>query len=104
MVLKFEFVQMLFYCVVNVCDGLLLFYQIVIVKLVCNQVGFDVVNEVVQVMGGFGYSQELLVEYCMCWMCGWMIVGGLMEIFKNCIVEFVFDCWFDQCGQVECGC
>ena len=38
-------------------------------------------------MGGMGYTQETLVEYCLRRCRGWMIAGGSIEILKNRIAE-----------------
>src|SRR5262249_39138830 len=35
-----------------------------IAKIACNRAGFNVANEAMQAMGGTGYSQDSLVEYC----------------------------------------
>jgi alkylation response protein AidB-like acyl-CoA dehydrogenase len=67
-----------------------------IAKAFCNQAGFDVANEALQVMGGSGYSQEDLVEYCVRRCRGWMIAGGSIEILKNRIAEGVFERSFSQ--------
>ena len=67
-----------------------------IAKAFCNQAGFDVANEALQVMGGMGYSQEALVEYCVRRCRGWMIAGGSIEILKNRIAETVFARSFSQ--------
>jgi alkylation response protein AidB-like acyl-CoA dehydrogenase len=67
-----------------------------IAKAYCNQAGFDVANEALQAMGGTGYSQDLLVEYCMRRCRGWMIAGGSIEILKNRIAEGVFGRSFSQ--------
>ena len=67
-----------------------------IAKAFCNQAGFDVANEALQVMGGLGYSQEELVEYCLRRCRGWMIAGGSIEILKNRIAEAVFERTFSQ--------
>ena len=67
-----------------------------IAKAFCNQAGFDVANEALQVMGGLGYSQEELVEYCLRRCRGWMIAGGSIEILKNRIAEAVFERSFPQ--------
>jgi alkylation response protein AidB-like acyl-CoA dehydrogenase len=50
-------------------------------------------------MGGLGYSQEELVEYCLRRCRGWMIAGGSIEILKNRIAEAVFDRSFPQRQQ-----
>ena len=65
-------------------------------KLACNQAGWDVANEALQVMGGTGYSQESLVEYCVRRIRGWMIAGGSIEMLKNRIAEGVFERTFSQ--------
>ena len=67
-----------------------------IAKAFCNQAGFDVANESLQVMGGLGYTQEELVEYCVRRCRGWMIAGGSIEILKNRIAESVFERSFPQ--------
>jgi len=67
-----------------------------IAKVFCNQAGFDVANEAIQIMGGMGYSQDSLVEYCMRRCRGWMIAGGSIEILKNRIAEGVFGRAFSQ--------
>ena len=67
-----------------------------IAKAYCNQAGFDVASEALQVMGGLGYSQEVLVEYCLRRCRGWMIAGGSIEILKNRIAEAVFERSFSQ--------
>ena len=60
-----------------------------IAKHACNQWGFEVANESLQILGGAGYSQDLLLEYCMRRCRGWMIAGGSLEILKNRIAEGV---------------
>jgi alkylation response protein AidB-like acyl-CoA dehydrogenase len=67
-----------------------------IAKAFCNQAGFDVANESLQVMGGLGYTQEELVEYCLRRCRGWMIAGGSIEVLKNRIAESVFERSFPQ--------
>jgi alkylation response protein AidB-like acyl-CoA dehydrogenase len=67
-----------------------------IAKAFCNQAGFDIANEALQVMGALGYSQEDLVEYCVRRCRGWMIAGGSIEILKNRIAEAVFERSFPQ--------
>jgi len=67
-----------------------------IAKAFCNQTGFEVASEALQVMGGLGYSQEELVEYCLRRCRGWMIAGGSIEILKNRIAEAVFERSFSQ--------
>jgi hypothetical protein len=49
-----------------------------------------------QVMGGTGFSEASLVDYCMRRTRGWMIAGGPVEILKTRIAEGVFDRRFPQ--------
>lgn len=65
-------------------------------KLACNLAGWEVANEALQVMGGMGYSQECIVEYCVRRTRGWMIAGGSIEMLKNRIAEGVFERSFSQ--------
>lgn len=65
-------------------------------KLACNLAGWEVANEAMQVMGGMGYSQEAIVEYCVRRTRGWMIAGGSIEMLKNRIAEGVFERQFSQ--------
>jgi alkylation response protein AidB-like acyl-CoA dehydrogenase len=67
-----------------------------IAKAFCNRAGFEVASEALQVMGGTGYSQELLVEYCLRRCRGWMIAGGSIEMMKNRIAEGIFGRSFAQ--------
>ncbi|MDH4093733.1 MAG: acyl-CoA/acyl-ACP dehydrogenase [Betaproteobacteria bacterium] len=67
-----------------------------IAKAFCNQAGFEIANEALQVMGGTGYSQEVLVEYCVRRCRGWMIAGGSIEMMKNRIAEGIFGRSFSQ--------
>lgn len=67
-----------------------------IAKAFCNQAGFDVCNEAMQIMGGMGYTDESLVEYCFRKCRGWMIAGGSIEILKNRIAEGIFERTFSQ--------
>jgi alkylation response protein AidB-like acyl-CoA dehydrogenase len=67
-----------------------------IAKYACNTAGFEVANEAIQILGGAGYSQDLLVEYCFRRCRGWMIAGGSLEILKNRIAEGVLGRTFSQ--------
>jgi alkylation response protein AidB-like acyl-CoA dehydrogenase len=69
-----------------------------IAKAYCNQAGFEIASEALQVMGGLGYTQEELVEYCLRRCRGWMIAGGSIEILKNRIAEALFERSFSQRG------
>jgi alkylation response protein AidB-like acyl-CoA dehydrogenase len=97
MAIKLEAAQLLLYrAAVNADRGLPSAYETAVAKAACNQTGFEVASESVQVMGATGYSRETLVEYCMRRCRGWMIAGGSIEILKNRIAEHVFDRRFDQ--------
>jgi len=67
-----------------------------IAKAYCNQAGFEIASEAMQVMGGMGYTEETLVEWCFRKCRGWMIAGGSIEILKNRIAESVFERTFSQ--------
>jgi hypothetical protein len=97
MAIKLESAQLLLYrAAVNADRGLPSAYETALAKAACNQTGFEVANDCIQVMGAFGYSSESLVEYCMRRTRGWMIAGGSIEMLKNRIAEHVFDRRFDQ--------
>ena len=72
-----------------------------IAKAFCNQAGFEIANEALQIMGGTGYSQEVLVEYCLRRCRGWMIAGGSIEMMKNRIAEGIFGRSFSQRPERE---
>ncbi len=100
MAIKLESAQLLLYrAAANADRGFPSAYETTIAKAACNQTGFEVASEAVQVMGALGYSRETLVEYCMRRCRGWMIAGGSIEILKNRIAEHIFDRRFDQRGR-----
>ncbi len=97
MKIKLDAGQMLLYrAAANADGGFPSPQETAIAKAFCNQAGFDIANESLQVMGAMGYSQELLVEYCLRRCRGWMIAGGSIEILKNRIAESVFGRSFSQ--------
>lgn len=97
MALKLESAQLLLYkAAINADQRLPSAYDTTLAKLACNQAGFEVANEAVQIMGGMGYSQETLAEYCMRRARGWMIAGGTIEMMKNRLAEHIFDRRFSQ--------
>ncbi len=83
----------------NAGDGLPLPQDTAIAKLACNEAGFFAANEAMQVMGGLGFSEESIVQYCFRRTRGWMIAGGSIEILKNRIAEGIFDRRFSQRGE-----
>ena len=97
MKIKLDAGQLLIYrAVANAVDGIPSAADTAIAKAFCNQAGFDICNEAMQVMGGMGYTQETLVEYCFRKCRGWMIAGGSIEILKNRIAESIFERSFSQ--------
>ena len=67
-----------------------------IAKAFCNRAGFETASEAMQILGGAGYSQDSLVEYCFRRTRGWMIAGGSPEMMKNRIAESIFERRFSQ--------
>jgi alkylation response protein AidB-like acyl-CoA dehydrogenase len=104
MKIKLDAGQLLLYrAAANADKGFPSAEETAIAKAFCNQAGFDVANEALQVMGGLGYTQEELVEYCVRRCRGWMIAGGSIEILKNRIAEAVFERSFSQRGGSKDG-
>jgi alkylation response protein AidB-like acyl-CoA dehydrogenase len=97
MLLELEMAQLMLYrAALEGEHGLPSAQSTALAKLACNQAGWKVANEALQVMGGTGYSQESLVEYCVRRIRGWMIAGGSIEMLKNRIAEGVFERSFAQ--------
>jgi hypothetical protein len=97
MAMKLEQARLMLYkAVLEGEDGLPSAQSTAMAKLACNLAGFEVSNEALQIMGGTGFSQDSLVEYCVRRTRGWMIAGGSIEILKNRIAEGVFDRSFSQ--------
>ncbi|MGJ9413710.1 acyl-CoA dehydrogenase family protein [Aeromicrobium sp. CF4.19] len=98
MAVKLEAAQLLLYRAAAQVDenGLPSAHDTALAKFACNAAGFDVANAAMQTMGGLGYSQESLVEYCVRRTRGWMIAGGSTEMLKNRIAEGVFGRRFSQ--------
>jgi alkylation response protein AidB-like acyl-CoA dehydrogenase len=97
MKMKLDAGQLLLYrAAVNADRGLPSAEETAIAKAYCNQAGFDCCNEAMQILGGMGYTEETLVEWCWRKCRGWMIAGGSIEILKNRIAESVFERTFSQ--------
>ncbi|HUK06256.1 MAG TPA: acyl-CoA dehydrogenase family protein [Stellaceae bacterium] len=95
--MQIEAAQLLLYrAAVSAEKGLPSAYETALAKAFCNEAGFRAASEAMQVLGGLGYTEESLVEYCFRRTRGWMIAGGSVEIMKNRIAEFVFDRRFAQ--------
>ena len=65
-------------------------------KLAANQAGYQAANAAMQALGGHGFSEESLVEYCFRRTRGWMIAGGSVEMMRNRVAESVFGRRFSQ--------
>jgi alkylation response protein AidB-like acyl-CoA dehydrogenase len=97
MKVKLDAGQMLLYrAAINADKGMPSAQDTAIAKAYCNQAGFEIASEAMQVMGGMGYTEETLVEWCFRKCRGWMIAGGSLEILKNRIAESVFERQFSQ--------
>ena len=97
MAVQLEAAQLLLYRAAARADrGLPSAYDTSIAKIACNQAGYFLANESLQVMGALGFSRDTLVEYCLRRTRGWVIAGGWIEILKNRVAESVFDRRFSQ--------
>jgi alkylation response protein AidB-like acyl-CoA dehydrogenase len=97
MKVKLDAGQLLLYrAAVNADRGLPSAEETAIAKAYCNQAGFECCDEAMQIMGGMGYTEDTLVEWCWRKCRGWMIAGGSIEILKNRIAESVFERTFSQ--------
>lgn len=100
MIVKLEAAQLLLMrAVVRAEKGLPSAQDTATAKLACNEAGFFAANESVQILGGLGFSEDSLAQYCLRRTRGWMIAGGSIEILKNRIAEGVFDRRFSQRPQ-----
>jgi alkylation response protein AidB-like acyl-CoA dehydrogenase len=94
---RMEAAQLMLYRVAGKADkGLPSAYETALVKYLCNEAGFLAANEAMQVLGGLGYTEESLVEYCWRRARGWQIAGGSLEMMKNRIAEGIFGRRFSQ--------
>jgi alkylation response protein AidB-like acyl-CoA dehydrogenase len=92
MKIKLDAAQLLLYRAASNADaGFPSPEETAIAKVACNRAGWDCTNEAMQIMGGAGYSQDSLVEYCSRRTRGWMIAGGTIEILLNRIAESALD-------------
>lgn len=97
MKVKLDAGQLLLYrAVANADRGFPSAEETAIAKVFCNQAGFEIASEAMQVMGGMGYTEDTLVEWCLRKCRGWMIAGGSIEVLKNRIAESVFGRTFSQ--------
>jgi alkylation response protein AidB-like acyl-CoA dehydrogenase len=97
MKMQLDAAQLLLYrAATNAEQGIPSVTDTAIAKAYCNRAGFEVASEALQVMGGAGYSQDGLAEYCFRRTRGWMIAGGSVEMMKNRIAENVFERRFRQ--------
>lgn len=97
MAMKLEAGQLLLYrAATSAANGLPSAFETSVAKCFCNRAGFEVANEALQVMGGLGFSEESIVQYCVRRTRGWMIAGGSIEMMLNRIAESVFERRFSQ--------
>ncbi len=97
MLMALESAQLLLYrAAVNADRGLPDAQQTALAKLACNTAGFEACNQAMQAMGGMGYCDTSLVEYCFRKSRGWQIAGGSLEMMRNRIAEGIFERRFSQ--------
>ena len=97
MALKLEAAQLLLMRAVTKAEsGLPSAQDTAMAKLACNEAGYFAADESMQILGGLGFSEESLAQYCVRRTRGWMIAGGSIEILKNRIAEGVFERRFSQ--------
>lgn len=97
MKIKLDAAQLLLYrAATNADAGFPSAEETAIAKAACNRAGFDCATEAMQIMGGAGFGEDSLVEYCLRRTRGWMIAGGTTEVLLNRIAENIFDRRFPQ--------
>lgn len=97
MKIKLDAAQLLLYrAAANADAGFPSAEETAIAKAACNRAGFECASESMQIMGGAGFGEDALVEYCLRRTRGWMIAGGTTEILLNRIAETIFDRRFPQ--------
>ena len=97
MKVKLDAAQLLLYrAAANADAGFPSAEETAIAKIVCNRAGFECASEAMQIMGGAGFGEDSLIEYCLRRTRGWMIAGGTIEILLNRVAETVFDRRFPQ--------
>lgn len=97
MAAKLEAAQvMLMKAAVNADQRLPSAQETAMAKLLCNEAGYFAADQALQIMGGTGFSEESILQYCFRRTRGWMIAGGSIEILKNRIAEGIFDRRFPQ--------
>ena len=95
--MQMEAAQLLLYrAAVNAQAGHPSAYETAIAKAYCNQTGFALADGALQAMGGLGYTETTLVDYCFRRTRGWKLAGGSIEIMKNRIAEGIFERRFSQ--------
>ena len=97
MLMKLEAGQLLLYkAATSASGGLPSPIETSIAKCFCNRAGYEVADAAMQILGGLGFSEESLVQYCVRRTRGWMIAGGSIEMMLNRIAEGIFDQRFSQ--------
>jgi alkylation response protein AidB-like acyl-CoA dehydrogenase len=98
--IKLDAAQLLLYrAAANADAGFPSVQETAIAKVACNRAGFECANEAMQIMGGSGFGEDSLIEYCLRRTRGWMIAGGTIEVLLNRIAENVFERRFSQAGR-----
>jgi alkylation response protein AidB-like acyl-CoA dehydrogenase len=88
MALKLESARLLLYrACTNADAGLPSALESSLAKVACNRAGFEVVNEALQMFGGYGYEEESPLSYMLQRTRGWQIAGGTTEQLLNRIAE-----------------
>lgn len=96
MKVKLDAAQLLLYrAATNADAGFPSAEETAIAKVACNRAGHDCAFEAMQIMGGSGFGEDTLIEYCLRRTRGWMIAGGTIEILLNRIAESVLERRFD---------
>jgi alkylation response protein AidB-like acyl-CoA dehydrogenase len=97
MLMKLEAGQLLLYkAAMGASGGLPSALDTSVAKCFCNRAGYEVADAALQILGGLGFSEESLVQYCVRRTRGWMIAGGSIEMMLNRIAEGIFHQHFSQ--------
>lgn len=87
--MRLDAARLLLYRAASAPDGLPDGTESAIAKLACNTVGFDAVNEAIQMHGALGLSDQSVLPYLLGRTRGWMIAGGSVEMMRNGIAQKV---------------
>jgi alkylation response protein AidB-like acyl-CoA dehydrogenase len=97
MKLQLEQARLMLYRAAADCDaGLPSPLDVSLAKVACNRAGFDVANQALQILGGYGYDQDSELSYLFRRTRGWMIAGGSIEQMLNRAASEIFGENFSQ--------